>query len=177
MKPTELFQKNQYHTDKYDLGYLEHYYDLHLPSTVNRMMEIGADRGGSIQLWCDLYPTADIWAVDIRDFPEHRARKCLCDAYASADFAPEHSFDLIIDDGPHTLISMHRVLDLYQSKLVPGGRIIIEDIINSSWVPELEQHAADLYKTVKIHDMTGLQRTPKLLDRWQKGLFILTADS
>jgi len=102
------------------------------------ILEIGICNGGSLLLWNDYFQKATIWGADIND----QTNGCLksysnihthfTDAYnrSFADSLP--TFDIIFDDGPHTLSSQQSCLDLYLSKLNPGGVLFIEDIYNTN---------------------------------------------
>ena len=54
-------------------------------------------------------------------------------------------FDIIIDDGPHTLESHLCFLDLYLPKLNSGGVAIIEDIDNIKWLEFYKKYIPDGY--------------------------------
>ena len=175
LKVSEQFKTKTYLTDKYDLGYLDNFYDLEFEQKPVRLLEIGADRGGSVALWRDYFPNSEIYAVDITDFPDHGAHKIIADAYGDNSFVPSRYFDIVIDDGPHTYDSFVAVIQNYHKKLKKGGKLIVEDIIVKDWVEPLRELAAQLYETVEIADMTGKQKTPTLLNKWRDGLFILKA--
>jgi cephalosporin hydroxylase len=175
LKTSEQFLRGKYLTDKHDLGYLEHFYDHEFEQKPVRLLEIGADRGGSIALWRDYFPDSDIVAVDVNDFPDHGARKIIADAYGDNSFVKDNYFDIVIDDGPHTYESFVAVIENYHKKLKKGGTLIVEDIIVRDWVEPLKELAQKHYKQVEIADMTGKQKTPLLLNKWSGGLFILKA--
>jgi 23S rRNA U2552 (ribose-2'-O)-methylase RlmE/FtsJ len=175
--PTEQFHTWPYNTDKYSLGYLEHFYDgFFQKNHVDRLLEIGVRGGGSVRLWKDLFPSAEIIGVDVvKCDPIPDVTIYQLDAYKSIDYLGKEPFDLIIDDGPHTLESQLLVLELYKDIVKPGGNLVIEDIISKDYLMPLKEKAEKLYRKIEIHDMTGLQRTPQLLHRWRNGLFILQA--
>jgi SAM-dependent methyltransferase len=175
LKTSEQFLRGTYLTDKYDLGYLENFYDQEFSQESVKLLEIGADRGGSIALWRDYFPDSKIFAVDVNDFPDHGAHKIIADAYGDNSFISDNYFDIVIDDGPHTYESFVAVIQNYHRKLKTGGRLIVEDIIVRDWVEPLRELAEKQYAKVEIADMTGKQRTPTLLNKWRDGLFILKA--
>jgi hypothetical protein len=88
----------------------EHYfaiYDRHLGPhrlRAKRVLEIGVDHGGSLQLWAKFFPHAQIVGVDIRPecaFSYPRIEVVIGD---QADMAFMHGlgeFDVVIDDGSH----------------------------------------------------------------------------
>lgn len=144
MKLTDQFKKGppeknlEYLTDKcWPHTYGEKVYDeLFEPiqDTVRNYLEIGAAYGGSALLMRDYFKHATIWTVDVIP-PNHRLRNAdriinlTANAYQRkiADmFSPE--MDIIIDDGSHDIEDQQKVIDLYLSKLLPGGYFIIEDV-------------------------------------------------
>jgi hypothetical protein len=112
--------------------------------TYLNILEIGIDKCGSINLWKEYFSNATIYGVDIIDSQEindERIKLFKNNAY-DINFVNSlpNNFDLIIDDGPHTLDSMIRFLQCYQSKLNNGGILIIEDIQSIDWVEILKSH-------------------------------------
>ena len=111
-------------------------------------MEIGVQTGGSIKLWNDYFPNALVYGVDV-DIYQNRCRELSprirfinADAYTPecASTFESELFDVIIDDGPHTLDSMCKFVNLYYRIVKPGGYLIIEDIQDMSWVPIIKEH-------------------------------------
>ena len=111
--------------------------------TAMRVMEIGVFHGGSILMWQKYFTKAEIHARDVADMPE-----CLAgvervffhkgDAYNEESTSPEDvKYDVIIDDGPHTLESFVKFINIYLKRLAPGGIAIIEDIQSPDWIPVL----------------------------------------
>ena len=101
------------------------------------ILEIGFANGASLALWSCAFPDSKIVGVDINPIknPHPALRNAnnveiiLSDAY-DQNFV-EHlgkTFDLIIDDGPHTVESQVKALRLYAPLLNPDGILIIEDI-------------------------------------------------
>ena len=61
---------------------------------------------------------------------------------------------MILDDGPHTLESMLRFVNLYSPLLKDDGILILEDIQDYSWVNIIYNNIPnDLLKYVKIFDL------------------------
>jgi hypothetical protein len=108
--------------------------------------------GGGTKLWHDYFLNATIWAFDIieegrvlHELVNNKRVKLFTetDAYDSTFFTESIlnsgiKFDFIIDDGPHTLESMKRCIELYTNVLADDGILIIEDIQDVSWISELE---------------------------------------
>lgn len=168
-----------YNTDKFDLGYIENFYDKVLKegrSKVKNFMEIGVAGGGSLELWKDYYPKkVNIHAIDIHHFEVEGVKRKVGDAYTQemADLFKDDYFDVIIDDGSHNLDDWYKLVDLWLPKVKEGGRLIIEDVIpprpqfkmgaTEGQVEKLISHILDLGATaVSNHDMTGLSKRPEL---------------
>ena len=103
---------------------------------VDRVLEIGAYKGGSIQAMRDYFPHAEIVAFDIRDQLEiedwRRITFVLGDQSKPDDLrrvAEEGPFDIIIDDGSHDPDSQITTLGELWPHLTPGGLYFIEDMI------------------------------------------------
>ena len=81
--------------------------------------------------------------------------KIFGDAYSDAviDALP-NDFDVIIDDGPHTLESMIAFLKRYSTKVRSGGLVVIEDIQSTDWLPVLMEAVPDhLRSRTKTFDL------------------------
>ena len=132
------------------------------------ILEIGIYYGGSIKLWKDYFTNAKIYAVEIFDLRhvwaelQHDDRIVL---YTSTDaYDPQFvkikladqrlQFDMILDDGPHTLESMKACIQLYLPLLTDDGILIIEDIQSMDWLDELRNEVpSDLRKYIKTYDL------------------------
>lgn len=147
----ELVKKYSYQTDKHTAHcYIDHLYDeLFLPikNSATNILEIGVAKGGSILLWRDYFSNAIIHGVDIQQnlLSDHTDDKIkiYCDnAYDSCfiDSLLDNYFDVIIDDGPHTLDSMRIFVSKYLSKIKYDGYLILEDIQDISWVDDIKSH-------------------------------------
>jgi predicted O-methyltransferase YrrM len=181
------FAKNHHpRTDKYDLGYIdEFYHDLFSPrvNSVTNLLEIGTSEGHSVMLWRDFFPNALINCVDINPCPEYlrtepRINAFSEDAYTHnfVDKFPKKFFDIVIDDGPHTFETMQFFLTNYLPLVKPGGLLILEDIIDPAWTPELLKLIDPNVSKVTTFDMRGKQNNGWLLDRWKNGLDVIVVE-
>lgn len=110
-------------------------------------LEIGALYGASTIIWDKYFPNADITVVDIDiqhaeknikgRVDENRVKLLQGDAYTPSFSETLGNFDIINDDGPHTIDSMKQCIRLYYPKLNEGGVIIIEDIKRDDWFDKL----------------------------------------
>ena len=140
-------EETEYKTDKY-LGwsffgdepghcYTEVYDFLLSPrkEEIKRVMEVGIAKGGSVIAWSAFFPDATITAVDIIpcDPPLESGGSIeiiIDDAYTENfvyDKMAGRKFDLIVDDGPHTLESQTFFAQHYKNLLSENGILIIED--------------------------------------------------
>lgn len=140
-KLLDLYSKNCYDTDKNTIHcYIEKIYDdLFLEKLdATNILEIGTQNGGSILLWRDFFQKAVIDAVDICDcshkIDNNRINHIIGNAYETEFLKKLQNYDIIIDDGPHTLDSMKFFIQNYLSLLKPCGIAIIEDIQSIDWI-------------------------------------------
>jgi len=149
----ELFQKyNNYNEVEYPSdknsyhSYIEDVYEEYFAEYRNKkinLLEIGVSYSGSIRLWNEYFEDANIYGIDnFSCGQDHRNRsQDLIDgkirnikiitknAYEKSALEDLPQFDIIIDDGPHTLDTQLKCIELYLSKLKPGGIMFIEDIV------------------------------------------------
>ncbi len=63
-------------------------------------------------------------------------------------------FDVLLDDGPHTLESMIQFIELYLPLLADNGVFIIEDIKDPSWFDVLRRKTPrHLHKFIRTYDL------------------------
>lgn len=130
-------------TDKEGTHYYTKHYALHFSSLRHRrlkILEIGVERGASLNTWKAYFPNSMIYGIDILDksFYNTRRIKTFQGSQADTEFlgnviqtigAP----DIIIDDGSH--INEH-VIQTFQTLfpfLAPNGIYVIEDLQTSYW--------------------------------------------
>lgn len=114
--------------------YLRRYERLMEARPVAAVLEVGVDRGHSLNTWADVWPGARVVGVDVRPecaaYATDRVEVIVGDATSAAELAPlrEHAWDLIIDDGSHQLDDQRATLALLAPALNPGGCYIVEDV-------------------------------------------------
>ena len=109
-----------------------------------KMLEIGVYHGASLILWSKYFVNGDITGVDIearKSFEnikdrvdENKVRIIIADAYQKEVADTFSTYDIIMDDGPHSLDSMKSFIELYWSKVNKDGYLIIEDIPDHTWL-------------------------------------------
>jgi SAM-dependent methyltransferase len=124
--------------------------------------------GGSIQLWRDYFPNATIYGLDI--LPLERVMDELksdprvvlytqSDAYSVNFFRNNignkpFKFDFLLDDGPHTLESMKKFIQLYTRVMAHDGILIVEDVQSWDWIEHLKAVVPEpLKQYVKVYDL------------------------
>jgi hypothetical protein len=130
--------------------------------------DFGPKNGGSIKLWRDYFPNATIYGLDI--LPIERVMDELkgdprvvlytqSDAY-NIDFFRNNignkpfKFDFLLDDGPHTLESMKKFIQLYTRVMADDGILIVEDVQSWDWIEHLKAVVPEpLKQYVKVYDL------------------------
>lgn len=109
-----------------------------------RLMEIGFRHGASLALWSSYFVNGKIFGLDnlsdacIQEnltinqnwLNRQNVETIIGDAY-SENFSKQVQgpFDIIIDDGPHSIWSQKKAIELYLKKMNDDGLFIIEDIL------------------------------------------------
>jgi|TARA_R100000995_G_C3469622_1_gene117603 hypothetical protein len=143
----------KYGADKLDLGYIN-LYDEILSSVRNdfsKVLEIGVETGKSHRMWLEYFPNANIYGIDVFNEQDrsnyveefkvlqrgnpYLDRSVLFKGNQSNKedlqrFISEHGndFDMIIDDGGHSMEQMQMSLNYLWDSLKGGGLYIIEDL-------------------------------------------------
>ena len=139
----QFYQNYTYKSDKgTDHHYIEGYYSDEFTNVrFNNLtiLEIGIQKGYSLTLFAEWFLNSKLFGIDVIDpqnysiVNKYKNITCLHkNAYVkeTVDLFDDNYFDYIIDDGPHCVDSqMFSVLHWYQ-KLKPGGKLIIEDILD-----------------------------------------------
>ena len=163
-------------------GYLDLYETL-LSSkkhTAKNVLEVGIGdfnlkNGGSIKLWHDYFKTATIYGIDILsmdrviDELQNNERVKLftsVDAYDLSFFTNNIlnsgiKFDVLLDDGPHTLDSIQNFVLLYSQVISDDGILIIEDVQKMEYTKILANLVPDnLKKYIEIYDLRNVRQCP-----------------
>ena len=162
---------DNYATDKNTVhSYLPLYQQLleDKKHTALNILEVGIGdfqnkNGGSIKLWRDFFTNATIYACDILSIDNvldelvNDTRIVLhtsIDAYNEVFFLDQFfhkniKFDVLLDDGPHTLQSMKQFIKLYSQIMTEDGILIIEDIQDWDWIDILKNEVPENLKPYK----------------------------
>ena len=137
-----------HNTDKsYGHQYLHLYEGLCEPlrDRARKVLEIGVLDGASLIMWQQYFTNAHIFGIDVSPAPPALAgiediTHIRADAYNDTTVSEIQKlgpFDLILDDGPHSLESQLAAATKYAPLVARGGLLIIEDIPNPDWVPKI----------------------------------------
>jgi len=152
---------NIYNTDKNSYhSYIDQVYEdlfRELRLSVKKLLEIGVDSGASLFMWREYFENAKIYGLDEKDCPavhnRDRIQFLAEDAYSydTVDKLPS-DFDIIIDDGPHTLDTMTFSIKEYLKKINSNGILVIEDLQDFHWSNILRKHVPENY-SVEVRDL------------------------
>ena len=170
---------NNKHTDKNTVhSYLNLYENLLSTKkyTAKNILEIGigypGSNGGSIKMWNDYFVNANIYALDIQHINDvwHEIKNknrikliTSTDAYDEIYFKElfldkNIKFDMMLDDGPHSLQSMKQFIKLYTQLLTEDGILMIEDVQDIGWIEELKKVVPDhLKEYIQSYDLRSIK--------------------
>lgn len=160
---------NKYKTDKESRHqYCTLYYDqifFNLKDKKLNILEIGIKNGSSLVLWNEYFKNSIIYGIDNSDLIGNRLdvypriKTIIQDAYRKEIINHLPLFDIIIDDGPHTLESQIKFINNYFKKLNKNGKLIVEDILGNYNLNELLKEANKFSSNVKILDLRSKTKT------------------
>jgi cephalosporin hydroxylase len=137
-------------------------------NTAKNVLEIGIGYGGSIKMWSDFFPNANVYGLDIMDIKnvwrdiknkDNIILYTSTDAYNKDFFInnllnKDIKFDFMLDDGPHSLESMIKFIKLYSQLMAHDGILVIEDVQSLDWVDILKDIVPEnLKQFIKIYDL------------------------
>lgn len=151
-KLLEFFNELEPKSDKgTSHSYIEYFYDEEFSNKKEspiKLLEVGIRQGYSHFLWKKFFTNSEIWGVDngesgfeFMELLNKNGIKWMIEDGYSKDFLNEFDnnyFDYIIDDASHTIESQLLGIKLFLPKLKSGGKLIIEDIQGSFFLPRIE---------------------------------------
>ena len=117
---------------------------------VKKVLEIGVEAGTSLRMWEEYFPNADIYGLDIEEAckaaEKGRIKVIIGDQCSESDLSKlPDDFDIIIDDGLHTISSQIFCFDyLFKNKLAERGIYVVEDVIGATKVFDYFNNIAKL---------------------------------
>ena len=165
----------KYGSDKAQHGFCDFYESFFSPvrESVKSVLEIGVYRGASMRAWLEYFPAAKVYGIDDGTFQQSwqfgtdRAQVYIADQGSRtmlAEFLECISgFDLVLDDGSHTMwgqqVSLARLLPAVKK----GGFYVVEDL-HTSFCPVVG------YAQPRHYYATGsdfpLTTTYEVLSKW-----------
>jgi hypothetical protein len=133
---------------------------IYRPQHHEQIREIGKGRrlpGASLRTWHDYLPNAEIYGIDLGEFKDienERIKTFVCNQESKEQLNDLISkigsdFDMIIDDGGHTMRQHQVSISVLFKHLKSGGVYVIEDLVTCEW----PQYAGkDLKTTVMLRD-------------------------
>lgn len=139
--------------------FIEAYQKHFTGRTPKRILEIGVQGGGSLKIWHDFFPDAEIVGVDVDEACKsqegHNISVVIGDQASVKFLETLGNFDIIIDDGGHYMTQQQVSLKtLLTNQLNPGGLYVIEDLHTSYWeqFQDIRKTTIDVIKDL-IDDM------------------------
>ncbi len=115
-------------------------YDKHLVNYEGkdvRLLEIGIQGGGSLRMWKNCFPNSEIVGIDIdpscKELDVSDAKVFIGDQTDKEFLEQFRDFDIIIDDGGHTMHQQQTSFEVLFPLLKSGGLYVIEDLHTSFW--------------------------------------------
>jgi SAM-dependent methyltransferase len=155
--------KSSEHTyDEYYSKVFEEYIDKNIS-----LLEIGILYGGSALLWSKLFPNSKLVFIDSENnvspkiwslMDENNYDFLIQDAFTDETIKELQlkydGFDIIVEDGPHTLESQIFTIKNYSKLLKEGGILIIEDIQDYDYCETIINNInKEDFKSVEIIDL------------------------
>lgn len=136
-------------------GYTDHYWRYFRDLKPAKLLEIGVFAGASVNMWNSFFPECKITGVDSN--PDTLSIKTIDPSIelqigdqADAEFLKSLGyFDIIIDDGGHTMKQQIVSFKTLWHRLNDGGIYVIEDLHTSYW-PEFQDYEMRTVDFLKI---------------------------
>jgi len=177
---------NNYNTDKhYEHNYFNLIYnDLFKEKQleIKKFIEIGIDKGGSVELWRDYFKNAEVIGIDInlnvaKNYigEDNLDRITLINLNQSdksqlIEFSKLYqNVDVILDDGSHKMYDQQITFALLFNMLKSGGVYIIEDLHTSLEVIMPEKRIfgwGDPEKTITLDMLRNYQNTGQIFSEY-----------
>ena len=125
-------------SNRYDLYYEKHLGPIRFTPLV--LLEVGVQRGKSLRMWEEYFPAAQISAIDIDEkCMRHQSERSrvFIGSQTDRDFllqvveASGGHFDVIVDDGGHSMDQQLTSFEVLFPLLRHGGIYVIEDLVTS----------------------------------------------
>ena len=135
--------KNKYKARKEDSDLAMHFLDVYRHhfkarrKEIKSLLEIGVQYGGSLKMWKDYFPNAQITGMDInpkcKKHKEKRIDIVIGDQADPKTLEKLGNFDIIVDDGGHTMAQQIVSFEVLWDHINRGGVYVLEDLETSYW--------------------------------------------
>ena len=156
---TDKEAKHKYCSAFYDNAFFD------LKDKKLNILEIGIQNGSSLVLWNEYFKNSIIYGIDNTNFINDRLdtypriKTIIQDAYKKELTSNLPLFDIIIDDGPHTLESQIKFINNYFKKLNKNGKLFIEDVDGKHNLNELRKEASKFTSNITSIDFRSKTNT------------------
>ena len=156
---TDKEAKHKYCSAFYDNAFFD------LKDKKLNILEIGIQNGSSLVLWNEYFKNSIIYGIDNTNFIKDRLdaypriKTIIQDAYKKELTSNLPLFDIIIDDGPHTLESQIKFINNYFKKLNKNGKLFIEDVDGKHNLNELRKEASKFTSNITSIDFRSKTNT------------------
>ena len=156
---TDKEAKHKYCSAFYDNAFFD------LKDKKLNILEIGIQNGSSLVLWNEYFKNSIIYGIDNTNFIKDRLdtypriKTIIQDAYKKELTFNLPLFDIIIDDGPHTLESQIKFINNYFKKLNKNGKLFIEDVDGKHSLNELRKEASKFTSNITSIDFRSKTNT------------------
>ena len=109
----------------------------HLRNDKINLLEIGIMTGQSLRMWKEYFPNGNIYAVDLNNLKHYQEDRIIIEQCDQTDHIKMNTifkdvkFDIIIDDGGHSMFQQQFSLISIFNRLKKGGFYILEDLHTS----------------------------------------------
>jgi SAM-dependent methyltransferase len=119
----------------------------------HNILEVGAQKGGSLLAWKEYFPGANVYGLDIVDVRTYKSDAVNFILTDVKDYKTDLKFDIIIDDGSHFYDDVIFVVNNFLENLNSGGVLVIEDVQHpEEWVYNIKKVLPKGY-TLSTKDM------------------------
>ncbi len=168
--------------DKHKKRYLNFYEQVFSPMRFDaiKLFEIGVFKGASMRMWVDYFPNAEVVGMDIEPFTSEHPRVTVlqgdqADKTRLEKIGREYGpFDVVVDDGGHTMHQQQTSLGVLFKFVKPGGLYIIEDLHtrDTFWGKHYnETGQITTWQMAADYEKTGVLSSPSVFERDQ--LFLM----
>lgn len=138
-----------------------------------RILEIGVQFGNSIRTWLEWFPSASIYGIDAVSnnvtFPNPNVTFIIGNAYSDGIVNGLAQFDIIIDDGSHTIDDQTWFVHNYALLLKKGGLLIVEDVETRDTIQVLAKSLLKEFQYTAVEMVEGESTAAsRLFIAWQK---------